>query len=78
MATEAASIYPSLENRPVKGTICLFDVDETLTPARSVCLDPLAALNFPSFANCRNLLLTDIQFCERRVPPLKCLSFSRN
>ncbi|BDD60562.1 Phosphomannomutase [Monascus purpureus] len=35
MATEAASIYPSLENRPVKGTICLFDVDETLTPARS-------------------------------------------
>ncbi|KAL2003463.1 hypothetical protein VTN02DRAFT_3774 [Thermoascus thermophilus] len=34
MATEAASVYPSLENRPLKGTICLFDVDGTLTPAR--------------------------------------------
>lgn len=37
MAAEAASVYPSLENRPVKGTICLFDVDGTLTPARRVC-----------------------------------------
>lgn len=37
MATEAASVYPSLENRPVQGTICLFDVDGTLTPARRVC-----------------------------------------
>ncbi|WEW60328.1 Phosphomannomutase 1 [Emydomyces testavorans] len=36
MATEAASVYPSLENRPVKNTICLFDVDGTLTPARRV------------------------------------------
>ncbi|XHG05258.1 Phosphomannomutase 1 [Aspergillus wentii] len=34
MATEAASVYPALENRPVKNTICLFDVDGTLTPAR--------------------------------------------
>ncbi|KAJ5385309.1 Eukaryotic phosphomannomutase [Penicillium concentricum] len=32
--TEAASIYPSLENRPIKDTVVLFDVDETLTPAR--------------------------------------------
>ncbi|OKL64339.1 Phosphomannomutase [Talaromyces atroroseus] len=30
----AASVYPSLENRPLKGTICLFDVDKTLSPAR--------------------------------------------
>ncbi|KAL1881052.1 Phosphomannomutase 1 [Paecilomyces lecythidis] len=36
MATEAASVYPSLEDRPVKGTICLFDVDGTLTSARRV------------------------------------------
>ena len=33
---EAASIYPPLEDRPYKGTICLFDVDQTLTPARRV------------------------------------------
>ncbi|KAK4863250.1 hypothetical protein LT330_002028 [Penicillium expansum] len=32
--TEAASVYPSLENRPIKNTVVLFDVDETLTPAR--------------------------------------------
>ncbi|KAI4192193.1 MAG: hypothetical protein LQ346_004432 [Caloplaca aetnensis] len=31
---QAASIYPPLEERPVKDTICLFDVDGTLTPAR--------------------------------------------
>jgi phosphomannomutase len=36
MATEAASIYPTLQDRPIKNTICLFDVDETLTPARRV------------------------------------------
>ncbi|KAG2419884.1 phosphomannomutase [Aspergillus terreus] len=34
MAAEAASVYPALEDRPVKETICLFDVDGTLTPAR--------------------------------------------
>jgi phosphomannomutase len=32
----AASIIPSLTERPVKSTICLFDVDGTLTPARRV------------------------------------------
>lgn len=36
MATAAASVYPSLENRPLKQTICLFDVDKTLSPARGV------------------------------------------
>jgi len=34
MTTAMASVYPSLENRPLQGTICLFDVDETLTPSR--------------------------------------------
>ncbi|KAI4288866.1 MAG: hypothetical protein L6R35_001868 [Caloplaca aegaea] len=29
-----ASVYPPLEDRPTKETICLFDVDGTLTPAR--------------------------------------------
>ncbi|KAJ5347738.1 Eukaryotic phosphomannomutase [Penicillium brevicompactum] len=32
--TEAASVYPSLVDRPIKNTVVLFDVDETLTPAR--------------------------------------------
>jgi hypothetical protein len=36
MTTAMASVYPSLENRPLQGTICLFDVDETLTPSRRV------------------------------------------
>ncbi|KAI4122570.1 MAG: hypothetical protein LQ347_006461 [Umbilicaria vellea] len=30
----AASVYPTLDQRPIKNTICLFDVDGTLTPAR--------------------------------------------
>ncbi|KAK3940072.1 eukaryotic phosphomannomutase [Diplogelasinospora grovesii] len=35
MATAtASSSYPPLEERPLKNTIVLFDVDETLTPAR--------------------------------------------
>lgn len=31
-----ASAYPPLDQREIKGTICLFDVDGTLTPARLV------------------------------------------
>ncbi|OCK73487.1 eukaryotic phosphomannomutase [Lepidopterella palustris CBS 459.81] len=30
-----AAAYPSLADRPMKNTICLFDVDDTLTPARN-------------------------------------------
>lgn len=37
MATEAGAVYPPLQDRPIKETICLFDVDGTLTPARRVC-----------------------------------------
>ena len=36
MATTAATIIPTLDQRPIKNTICLFDVDGTLTPARRV------------------------------------------
>lgn len=36
MTTETTSVYPALEDRPIKDTICLFDVDGTLTPARRV------------------------------------------
>ena len=38
MAAVAASVVPALKDRPVKNTICLFDVDGTLTPARRVSL----------------------------------------
>jgi phosphomannomutase len=43
--TEAASVYPSLENRPIKNTVVLFDVDETLTPARRVGCDGTVVLD---------------------------------
>jgi phosphomannomutase len=36
MAAEAGSVYVPLEERPLKGVVCLFDVDGTLTPARRV------------------------------------------
>jgi hypothetical protein len=34
--TEAAAVIPPLNERPIKNTIVLFDVDGTLTPARLV------------------------------------------
>ena len=33
---QGGAIFPPLEQRPIKDTICLFDVDGTLTPARGV------------------------------------------
>jgi len=33
-ATAAISVIPTLDQRPIMNTICLFDVDGTLTPAR--------------------------------------------
>lgn len=39
--------YPPLEDRPIKNTICLFDVDGTLSPARLVSFSPLAARRSP-------------------------------
>lgn len=35
----AAAIYPPLRDRPVKNTVVLFDVDETLTKARKVRIE---------------------------------------
>lgn len=43
--TTAASVFPPLESRPLKDTIVLFDVDETLTKARRVCLPSEAAMD---------------------------------
>lgn len=43
--TTATSVYPPLESRPLKDTIVLFDVDETLSKARQVrCDRPLPQL----------------------------------
>lgn len=40
MAAAAIAVIPTLDKRPIKNTICLFDVDGTLTPARQVCFFP--------------------------------------
>lgn len=41
-----AELYPDLKDRPMKETICLFDVDNTLTPARGrVSLEMLRVLS---------------------------------
>jgi phosphomannomutase len=41
----AASVYPPLDQRPVKNTVLLFDVDDTLTKPRQV----LGLINPPHF-----------------------------
>lgn len=41
---QTASAYPPLDQRPIKNTVCLFDVDGTLTPARRVSLHLLVCL----------------------------------
>lgn len=45
----AASVYPPLESRPLKDTIVLFDVDETLSKARQVRSDDLLLLPVDSY-----------------------------
>lgn len=40
MAT-GASVYPPLDQRPVKNTVLLFDVDDTLTKPRQVRQMPI-------------------------------------
>lgn len=39
--TEAAAVYPPLNQRPIANTIALFDVDDTLTIPRQVRAPPL-------------------------------------
>lgn len=63
--TTAAGVYPPLESRPLKDTICLFDVDETLTKARRVC---------SSNSNIHSTQFTNVLFT--RPSSLKCLSCS--
>ena len=52
MANQAA-LFPPLDKRPIANTICLFDVDGTLTIARGVCdlLLSLPTTQFLSLAN---------------------------
>lgn len=46
MDATPTTIVP-LDQRPLKDTICLFDVDNTLTPARLVRPDALPSLLLP-------------------------------
>lgn len=41
---ETTKAFPPLEARPIKNTICLFDVDGTLTPARRTVSTEMLAL----------------------------------
>lgn len=56
---EAASIYPTLGERPLKNTICLFDVDGTLTPARRVRFLSLSFTLPPRLPSSTRLPLTN-------------------
>ncbi|KAF4630130.1 hypothetical protein G7Y89_g8012 [Cudoniella acicularis] len=42
--TEATATYPALDKRPIANTVVLFDVDETLTPARRHASPEMLAL----------------------------------
>ncbi len=57
LPTAAMASYPPLAEREIKNTICLFDVDGTLTPARLVCS---SFLNYPP---------TTTNFRPPRAPP---------
>lgn len=44
MSTSVHDQYPPLNDRPIKNTVCLFDVDGTLTPARRTVSPEMLAL----------------------------------
>jgi phosphomannomutase len=52
MAGQAA-LYPPLDKRPIANTICLFDVDNTLTVPRRVSSPSLRLL---LLATCKTLI----------------------
>lgn len=45
--TVVAPVIPPLHERPIKNTVCLFDVDGTLSPARLVCLLNFITKTYP-------------------------------
>lgn len=51
--TAAAAVYPPLAERPIKNTLVLFDVDNTLTVPRQVSPAPLS----PFLSHASQLLL---------------------
>ncbi|KAI5304048.1 Phosphomannomutase [Ascosphaera pollenicola] len=64
--------YPPLEERPVKNTICLFDVDGTLTPARRVGGSDLAKQQEQLGANNVNVnTLFDFCFAENGLTAIR-------
>jgi len=68
MAAAAAAVIPTLEQRPIKNTIVLFDVDETLTPARRVSSFLIADSNALRLS-CRTSRADERR---HRRSPLKC------
>ena len=74
---EAASVYPQLQDRAVKNTICLFDVDDTLTPARRVCtFSP--ALQFFQIPPIDPPTPLTVRIPPNALPPLRPPSQMRN
>ena len=64
---EAGSAVPPLNKRPVKNTVCLFDVDGTLTPARRVSLSSISGPVYPNTLDTSSNNLS-IRFCTKTHP----------
>ena len=82
MHTEAASVYPPLEGRPLNGTICLFDVDNTLSlarqPATPEMLQILSALRHKcaiGFVGGSNLVKQQEQLGTPSIPVIGLFDF---
>lgn len=63
---QAASVYPPLNQRPIKNTVVLFDVDGTLTPARRVSL----SLSLPRLTQRKEPRLPEQVNCGRESAAL--------
>ncbi|KAL9096071.1 MAG: hypothetical protein Q9165_001593 [Trypethelium subeluteriae] len=79
---QAATVIPALNERPIKNTICLFDVDETLTPARrsatSEMLQTLSALRHKvaiGFVGGSNLVKQQEQLGTPSIPVTSLFDF---
>lgn len=76
--TQAGSVYPPLEARPMKNTICLFDVDKTLGPARRVCAFPLTPgtrqnpFTTYSLSNLQRICKESLTIPPKRLPHIPC------
>lgn len=63
-----AELYPDLKDRPVKNTVCLFDVDGTLTPARlrvsAEMLKTLSAIRHKCAIGFVSFIFISVQLCS--------------